>query len=352
MKARWLVRCAWVTALTMAVPAAAQKSERYEISGTHVAVYDLVGEATLQAVSGHAVVVTVIRAGADAGQLHIAQGEIRDRQTLRIIYPADDIVYDREGFHGRSDVRVRDDGTFGDDHGDGWRGRRTRISGRGSGLHASADLRIGVPDGQRFDLYLAVGRVSVTNVHGTLRLATQSAPVRTSGTRGRLVVDVGSGRLNIADAQGDLDLDTGSGDVTVTTAQGDDVRVDTGSGSANLSGVRARTLSVDTGSGGIDLTDATADELRLDTGSGDVRMTVKNKPTFVHIDTGSGRVRATLPASYGARVDIETGSGGIDLDFPVTMTHWERDHIIGTIGDGSGRMEIDTGSGGVRLIKQ
>jgi hypothetical protein len=48
---------------------------------------------------------------------------------------------------------------------------------------------------------------------------------------------------------------------------------------------------------------------------------------------------------------IDTGSGGISIDFPVTMQNWERDHVEGTIGDGEARVTIDTGSGGVRILK-
>jgi hypothetical protein len=51
-------------------------------------------------------------------------------------------------------------------------------------------------------------------------------------------------------------------------------------------------------------------------------------------------------------VDIETGSGGIDLGgVPVTVTRMENDHLTGKIGDGRGRMKIETGSGGVRLVR-
>ncbi len=70
------------------------------------------------------------------------------------------------------------------------------------------------------------------------------------------------------------------------------------------------------------------------------------------MDTGSGGVTITVPADFGAEVDIETGSGGIDLGgVPVMVTRLESDHIIGKIGDGRGRMKIETGSGGVRLVK-
>jgi hypothetical protein len=35
----------------------------------------------------------------------------------------------------------------------------------------------------------------------------------------------------------------------------------------------------------------------------------------------------------------------------VSVRRLESDHVIGTIGDGKGRLRIDTGSGSVRLIK-
>jgi lia operon protein LiaG len=58
----------------------------------------------------------------------------------------------------------------------------------------------------------------------------------------------------------------------------------------------------------------------------------------------------TVPDSFGASVDIDTGSGGIELDMPITMRRWQRDHVQGTIGDGGGRLLIDTGSGSVRIL--
>ncbi len=56
-----------------------------------------------------------------------------------------------------------------------------------------------------------------------------------------------------------------------------------------------------------------------------------------------------LPAELGAEVDIETGSGGIDMDFPIMVTRQSRDELRGRIGDGQGRIVIDTGSGSVRV---
>jgi hypothetical protein len=50
-------------------------------------------------------------------------------------------------------------------------------------------------------------------------------------------------------------------------------------------------------------------------------------------------------------VDVETGSGGIDTDFDVQVTRFERRHVVGRIGNGRGRIHIESGSGQVRLLK-
>lgn len=337
---------------TIAAPQAV--AQRYELSGREVAVYNLAGQIEVRSGSGSAVVVELTRGGSDANQLAIETGEIDGRQTLRVIYPDDRIVYPEMGRGSNTEIRVRDDGTFGDSDWDsGWRNRgdRVRISGGGSGLEAYADLTISVPRGQRLSVYLGAGDAFVTNVDGTIRMDTHSAPVTASGVRGSLVVDVGSGHVDVRDAEGDISLDTGSGAVEASHISGGSLIIDTGSGSVTASDVTSSDLSIDTGSGRIRADRVRAADIRLDTGSGSVELSVTNEPEHIKIDTGSGGVTLTVPESYGAQVEIDTGSGGIELDMPITMRRWRRDHVNGTIGDGSGTLLIDTGSGSVRILK-
>lgn len=335
-----------------ATPGTAQ--ERHEISGTRIAIYNLAGQVTLEPGSGSAVVVQVTTGGSDAGQLTVERGPIGGRETLRVIYPADAIRYSRSGWSGGTEIRVRDDGTFGDQWSGRWarsEARRVRISGRGD-FEAHADLRIAVPQGQQIEVYLAVGQLSATNVRGDLRLDASSADVSATGTVGPLAVDVGSGQVTVRDVQGDVDLDTGSGDVDATNVRGDVLRIDTGSGTATVSRAQTRMMNIDTGSGRIEVSGATADEVRLDTGSGSVRCELASNPASVNVDTGSGSVTLTLPPSYSATLDIETGSGGIDVDFPVEARRFGREHLTGRIGDGRGTLRVETGSGSVRILKR
>jgi lia operon protein LiaG len=301
---------------------------------------------------GGDVVVEVTRGGADAAKLQVETGPIGARQTLRVIYPGDDIVYAGMGSHSSSTLDVRDDGTFnGDSHSFG-RGHRVRISGDGSGLEAFADLRILVPAGRRVAVYLAVGKMTATNVNGDVKLDVSSADVTASGMRGSLSVDAGSGDVRVSDVTGDLDLDTGSGNVVASGVHGDDLRFDTGSGDVTLDHAEARSMKIDTGSGNADATAVKADDLLIDTGSGDVTLELLAGGGTIDIDTGSGEVNLTLPADYGADVVLDTGSGDIDLGgIAVTVRKIAEDHVEGRIGSGAGRLHVETGSGDVKLKK-
>ncbi|MEE9207934.1 MAG: DUF4097 family beta strand repeat-containing protein [Gemmatimonadota bacterium] len=335
-------------------PAWAQQSEQHSLSGRQVAIFNLAGRLTVEGGSGSAVEVELTRGGADGGQLDIATGSldlgrnIGDVESLRVLYPADDIVYSGGGRHFKTQLRVRDDGSFY--HGSGRRrGRRVEIRGSGSGLDAHADLRVRVPSGQRIWLFLGAGEVSVSNVDGRLYVDVGSANVTSRDTQGYLNIDTGSGTVDVSGARGDVFVDTGSGRVRVSDTQGDELNIDTGSGGVIGSDLSVRELVVDTGSGSVELSSLTASEISVDTGSGSVDLNLESSPRSVLVDTGSGSVTLSLPSDFGARVEIETGSGGIRTEFPIQLRRAERDHIIGTIGDGSGRVEIDTGSGSVTI---
>ncbi|MEN8144337.1 MAG: DUF4097 family beta strand repeat-containing protein [Gemmatimonadota bacterium] len=335
-------------------PALAQQSEQHRLAGNQVAIFNLAGQLTVEGGSGSAVEVELTRGGADGGRLDVAIGsidlgrDIGDAESLRVLYPDDDIVYGGEGRHFQTQLRVRDNGTFYNGSGRR-RGRRVEISGSGSGLEAHADLHVRVPSGQRIWLFLAAGDVSVSNVDGQLYVDVGSADVTSRGTRGYLNIDTGSGVVDVSEAQGDVLIDTGSGEVRASDIEGDELNIDTGSGSVAGSDVSTRELLVDTGSGSVTLHSLSATRINVDTGSGSVELGLNSSPNAVLVDTGSGSVNLSLPADFGARVEIETGSGGIRTEFPIKLRRAERDHVIGTIGDGSGRVEIDTGSGSVTI---
>ena len=337
------------------------QGERYTLDDEDIAVYNLAGALTVEPGTGP-LTVEVARGGADATKLRVEQGELDDRETLRIVYPADAIVYAGMERGSSTTLRVREDGTFGDNYdGDDWDdrhdraerrgGRRVRIAGDGDGLRAYADLKVKMPVGASLALNLAVGKVSIANVNGELVVDGHSAPITATGTRGKLIVDVGSGPVHVSNAQGELRVDTGSGPVEVTGFNGTDLSIDTGSGSVTGSDLKASELQVDTGSGDISLTAVTAPVLSLETGSGSVTADLRGTLRELGVETGSGDISVRAPASLAGEVEIETASGEIETDFALQITRHSRDHMVGQIGSGPGRIAIETGSGDVRLLK-
>jgi hypothetical protein len=342
----------WLTLAVVPVTLSAQ-AERHTLSGDRVAVYNLAGKLRVQGGAGAQVVVDVTRAGRDASRLRVVQGDIRGSETLRVVYPSDQIVYPLLGHRSRTQVRVNSDGTFDDSDHNGWGNRRDRVEIRdaGSGLEAYADMVVSVPKGQRITLHWGVGEATVSNVDGDIRVDVAAARVSAQHTRGALHLETGSGGVEVTDAQGDVALDTGSGDVTVNGVSGETLSMDTGSGSIRGSNVDVKTLKLDVGSGGLQIDRVKASRVSADAGSGGIELSFLGPVTDLSAEAGSGGVTIRLPASQNADVDIETGSGGITTDFSIETSRFSRNHIRGTIGNGGGRIRIEAGSGSVRLLK-
>jgi lia operon protein LiaG len=353
---RWTLLSMLSASILFPLHGAAQQPERYAVSGDEVAIYNLAGEVRVESGPGPDVAAEVTRGGADAGKLKVAKGEIDGTETLRFLYPADRIQYAKLSDGSSTQIRVRDDGTFGDNDWDD-RGRERKPRGkqitiaRSGGLDAYADLKITVPTGKQVAVYLAVGKVAVTNVNGDLRIDVASAPVSSSNTRGELDIDVGSGGVQVTQARGDLSIDTGSGSVHASDIRGESVSIETGSGSVTSSDIRSSELKIETGSGDIQVTSLMAPHVQLETGSGSVSADLNGEVWNVGVQTGSGDVTLKMPPTIGAEVDIETSSGDIETDFEVAVTRHARDHMTGRIGDGRGKIAIETGSGGIKLVK-
>ncbi len=330
-------------------PLAAQGS-RYSLSGSDVAVYNIAGEVRVEPGSGASVVAEVSLRGAGASRLRVDESSGR----LVVAYPSDRIVYAPLGRHSETTLHINRDGTFSG----GWdrNGRRVTITGDGDGLEAYADLRIQVPEGRKVAVYLAVGKLTASNVNGQLTLDVASADVEVSGTRGSLNLDLGSGNVRVTDAEGDMLFDAGSGDITVSNLRGTRLDLDTGSGTITGTGISAERIMLDAGSGDIRLSGVSSRDLSLDTGSGTVEIELTTDVDRLSLDSGSGDVTIRAPANLGARVDIETGSGRVSGDLISGLLargeDEDDDHVTGTIGDGRGTITVETGSGDVSFVSR
>ncbi len=341
--------------LLLAIPVAtqAQGVERFTLRGNRAAVYNIAGKVSIEAGTGSDVVVEVTRAGKDASRLKMEEKTIDGRAALCVTYPDERIIYRDRQTRSNSNWSTNTS-SDGECQGGGRRflnGRRIEVRSQGEGVEAWADIRILVPAGREVKVWEVVGNVDAASVDGTLDIDVASATVSARSTRGKLSVDAGSGNVTVGGHRGDISVDVGSGDVTLTDVEGKNVIIDTGSGGLRGNNVTADDFSLDTGSGSINFGSVTAKRVTVDTGSGGANLGFLTNVESLTVDTGSGAVTLAMPSNFSAEIDLSTGSGGVQSDFPVSNRRGDRNELRGTVGGGRGKVTVESGSGGVRIIR-
>jgi len=199
-------------------------------------------------------------------------------------------------------------------------GLRTRsVSNRQS----SATIEVQVPVGTRVTAGTVSGLVEVRGTRAEVIAKSVSGRVDVRGARDRVDAETVSGTLDLRDVQGRITIEGVSADIDLEEAVGD-VSAETVSGSVRIRRSRLSGLRAEAVSGTI------AYEGNLDA-NGSYRM-----------NTHSGSITLTLPADVGARLELETFSGRITSDFPLTLQPGQ------ATGRGR-RMEFTLGSGGARV---
>jgi len=276
--------------------------------------------------------------GKDASEdlIQLMSEEQGGKVRVLVQFPTDrekDYVYPALGAHSHSSFRS----SLGSAEDRSWFAKffgssdKVEVRGSGKGLEVWADLRIEVPRGKGTRLYLGCGTIEAQDLTADLNLDIHSGPVTAARIKGSLVIDTGSGHveLNSVEAQ-NVSIDTGSGHVELNSVEAQDVSIDTGSGGVTLDTVKAKNLKADTGSGSVLCRNVLCENLL--------------------VDTGSGGIELILVPEVSARIEADAGSGGVDIDYEgATIEKHSKDYALLTVGAGKGRYSLDTGSGTTRI---
>ena len=164
--------------------------------------------------------------------------------------------------------------------------------------HSSVRITVQVPRSLRIGAHSVNGGVSVTDVGAEVRANTVNGGVRVRNATGPV-------RANTVN--GGVDVNTSAGPVTAETVNGN---------------VDARMASL----------------------QGDDDMSFK---------TVNGSVAIYVPARFDANFRFDTVHGGINSDFPMTLSgRWGPRHASGTIGNGGRDLRASSVNGSIELRKQ
>jgi hypothetical protein len=132
----------------------------------------------------------------------------------------------------------------------------------------------------------------------------------------------------------------------ITVPEATRLRASAGSGSIRAEGIRGP-ARVSAGSGSIEL-GGIAGSVEARTGSG--RILARGVGGGIVARAGSGSVTLQMPDSAGFDLSAHSGSGGIDVNHPMTMQgRLDRHHIEARVRGGGPLVDVSTGSGSVSI---
>ncbi|HUQ18650.1 MAG TPA: DUF4097 family beta strand repeat-containing protein [Gemmatimonadaceae bacterium] len=172
-----------------------------------------------------------------------------------------------------------------------------------------------------------------------------SAPISVRGAKGEVDINSVSGGVIVQDAARKVKASSVSGNVDVSQVAGD-VRASSVSGHVDANDISGD-LETETVSGRIMMMSAKSRFVRAGSVSGRISYSGTFAPDGTYeFKSHSGGVRLVLPADVGAQLRIETFSGSVDSDFPVTLQPSDD-------GRGAGRkMEFKIGNGRSRIVAE
>lgn len=255
---------------------------------------------------------------------------------------------------------------------------------RGGFVHlslVSGEIRVVAGSGNEIRILASTerGRLETSFSRSRVSIEARSVNGRMGETRYELTVPAGtrvdanavSGDITIRGTAAEADANSVSGDITIEDATGA-VEAASVSGNVDLRRVSGR-IDASSVSGDVDVDDATGDfeaesvsgsvlvrrgklrVFRAETVSGDLGYEgTYDAAGDYRFNSHSGQVMITVPANGGAALDLETWSGEITSDFPLTLQPGDnmggrRRRMQFTIGQGGARVSAETFSGDITI---
>jgi DUF4097 and DUF4098 domain-containing protein YvlB len=221
------------------------------------------------------------------------------------------------------------------DHDDWGRGARRRR--RESNGEPDTRYDVEVPVGTRVLVRTTSGTVSVTAVRGEVEAHSVSGDIVVSDASRRVKLESVSGTVRAERVEGEARATSVSGDVVLRDVRGA-IDAESVSGDIELEAVRSASVQAETVSGDVTYDGAFDPAGRYD------------------FHSHSGDVEVVVPEGTNAAIEVETFSGSLDSDFPLTMRGGTGDtgpgrRIAFTLGSGGPRISAVTFSGDVTLTR-
>jgi hypothetical protein len=179
------------------------------------------------------------------------------------------------------------------------------------------------------------------------RNCTGASFVMTVPANTEVELDTSNGAIELFGLGGGGRLDTSNGAVSLVDVTGD-YRGSTSNGRIDIDGMEG-TADFGTSNGAVSVADSKG-EFDLHTSNG--RISFSGELTAGgdnRLETSNGRVDVELLGEPSVTLDASTSNGELSIELPITTSLVEKNHIVGTIGDGEADLYIRTSNGDINI---
>ena len=217
---------------------------------------------------------------------------------------------------------------------------------------ASGDIHIqnwNAPTGSVF-AETGSGDIDLSHVTGeSIRLTSRSGGIQADAVQAETLAsfEVIDGNVTVAHsmATNHVHLRTQSGQAKITDTRAEQIQIETVSGDIRINGASGA-MTVKTLSGEVSASETDSPAVSLVSVSGDARWNVKTPFSGAFAGTTvSGTLHLTLPAGSDTRIEMNTATGALTLNLPVTDAARTDCHAAGTLGAGTGKISLQSVSG-------
>ena len=206
------------------------------------------------------------------------------------------------------------------------------------GRMGDSKMEVWVPVGARVVARSTSGDVTVKGTKAEVDARSTSGDVVVSNASDRITIESVSGDVHGSQLNGDVRSESVSGTIEIRDASGP-MRAETTSGDVSLLGVTSASVFATTVSG----------EVEYDG-------TVDNNGRY-EFHSHSGDIRLGIPESSSAQFSVETFSGSLDSEFPITLQPGQRStgrprRFEFTLGKGGARVTAESFSGDIVLARR
>ena len=204
--------------------------------------------------------------------------------------------------------------------------------------------------------HMSEARYEVSVPFGTrVRASAVSGDVTVRGTAGETLVNSVSGDVEVRDAGNIVELHTVSGDIKASKLRGR-IRTNSVSGDITAEDINGE-LNGKTVSGSVNLRGSLSGvEFESVSGDFDFAGDIKGDGSY-SVNTHSGDIKLVVPANTGLSLELQTFSGEVRADFPMTLQPGEQPlnrrnrQTRFTVNGGGPRLRLETFSGDIIIEK-